>query len=360
VIQKIITGRGFRGVLDYVFKESAELKHEGARIVGGNMGGTNPRELAHEFGMVRRLNHDLARPVHHCPLSLSPGERLTDAQWGAFARDYMERMGFGNAPYVVVTHAENHVHIVASRIDKDGKTVSDRNDRPRSNRVVHELEQAYGLRHAIDPARLDRRPRPQVSRDEVGLAERTGEIPPKLLLAARINEAINRSDGTREGFDRSLRALGVEAHWNIASTGRVSGASFALADYHGAMQPIVKGSQIGKDYSWMRLQGRLEERAHGQDGRAVDAGDRRDPAGDAGPGGRGAAARASDGDTRRREGGGEPGRAGDEDGTARASGTTGVGATGAGAVGAPGRGADAGDPRGGAAAPGGCRASCGR
>jgi len=350
VIQKIITGRGFRGVLEYVFKESAELKHEGARIVGGNMGGTDPRELAHEFGMVRQLNRDLARPVHHCPLSLSPGERLTDEQWGAFARDYMDRMGFGNAPYVVVTHAENHVHIVASRIDKDGKTVSDRNDRPRSNRVVHELEQAYGLHHAIDPARLDRGPRPQVSRDEVGLAERTGEIPPKLLLAARIDEAINRSDGTREGFDRSLRALGVEAHWNIASTGRVSGASFALADYHGAMQPIVKGSQIGKDYSWMRLHGRLEERAHGQDGRVIGAGDRRDPAGDAAPGGRGAATRAGAGDARRRDGGGEPGRAGDRNG---AAGVRGAGVRGAGAAGAPGRGADAGDPRGGTAASGG-------
>jgi len=204
VIQKIITGRGFRGVLDYVFKESAELKHEEARIVGSNMGGTTPRDLAREFGVVRRLNPDLTRAVHHCPLSLPVGERLSDAEWAAFARDYLDRMGFGNAPYVVVAHAENHVHIVASRIGFDGHTVSDANDRPRSNRVVHELEREYGLSHAIDPERMcgegagrPRVSRPQVSRDEIGLAERRGEIPPKLLLAARIDEAITRSDGTR-------------------------------------------------------------------------------------------------------------------------------------------------------------------
>ena len=61
MIQKIITGRGFRGVLDYVFTESTELKHGAARIVGSNMDGTTPRELARAFGDVRRLNRDLCQ-----------------------------------------------------------------------------------------------------------------------------------------------------------------------------------------------------------------------------------------------------------------------------------------------------------
>ncbi len=354
MIQKQQVGRGFRGVLNYVFEKSAELKHEDARIIATNMVGTTPRELATEFGGLRGRNTQQSRPVYHCSLRLPVGERLTEEHWGAFSRDYLDRMGFTNTLYVVVRHAEDHVHIITSRVRFDGKTISNHDDRPRSNKVVHELERVYGLSHAIDPERMrdegvgqPRVSRPQVSRDEVGLAERLGEIPPKLLLAARIDEAIARGDGTRAGFDRSLRTLGVEAHWNIASTGRVNGASYELADYQGAMQPILKGSQIGKEYSWMRLERRLEERVHGQDGRAAGTGDRRDPAGDAAPGGGGAAARVSDGDARRREGGGEPSRAGDRDGAARAGGA------GAGAAGAQGRGADAGDPCGGTAASGG-------
>jgi hypothetical protein len=67
VIQKIITGRGFRGVLDYVLKESAELKHEEARIVGSNIKGTTARELAREFGKARRLNPDLTRQSTTAP-----------------------------------------------------------------------------------------------------------------------------------------------------------------------------------------------------------------------------------------------------------------------------------------------------
>ncbi len=366
MIQKQQVGRGFRGVLNYVFEKSVELGHDEARIVARHLlDGTTPRALATEFGGVRSRNVQQSRPVYHCSLRLPAGERLTEEQWAAFSRDYLGRMGFTDTPYVVVRHAEDHVHIIASRVRCDGTTVSNHDDRPRSNRVVHELERAYGLSHAIDPERMrqehdDGRGRPRVTRDEIGLAERTGEVPPKLLLAARIDEAIERSDGTRAGFDRALAGVGVVAHWNIASTGRVSGASFELADYQGAMQPVLKGSQIGKDYSWMRLERRLEERAYGQDGRAVGAGERRDPAGVAAPrgvgtrdtGDRGAAAHASDGDARRREGSGEPGRAGASDGhTGASDGHT--GASGAGAGGAPGRGADAGDPRGGAAAPGG-------
>ncbi len=357
MIQKQQVGRGFRGVLNYVFEKSAELKHEDARIVATNMVGTTPRELATEFGGLRGRNTQQSRPVYHCSLRLPVGERLSEEHWGAFSRDYLERMGFTNTLYVVVRHAEDHVHIITSRVRFDGKTISNHDDRPRSNKVVHELERVYGLSHAIDPERMrdegvgpSRVSRPQVSRDEVGLAERLGEVPPKLLLAARIDEAIARGDGTRAGFDRALAGVGVVAHWNIASTGRVSGASYELADYQGAMQPILKGSQIGKDYSWMRLERRLEERAHGQDGRVVSAGDRRDPAGDDAPRGRGAATRAGDGDARRRDGGGEPGRAGDREG---AAGVRGAGVRGAGAAGAPGRGADAGDPRGGTAASGG-------
>ncbi len=163
MIQKAVIGAGFRGVLNYVFKESKELEHDRARIVGGNMAGADPRALAREFGAYRRLNTDVDRPVYHCALRLADDERLTDTQWGAVVGAYLERMGFGDTPYVVVAHADHHVHIVASRVRFDGSRVDLWQDRPRSNRAVHELEREYGLSHAIDPARLDRGPRPRVT-----------------------------------------------------------------------------------------------------------------------------------------------------------------------------------------------------
>jgi len=287
MIQKARIGRGFRGVLTYVFAESAERGHDRARIVDSNMAGETPRELAAEFGVFRRLNPDLTRAVYHCSLRLSAEEWLPQADWREFCRDYLAAMGFGASPYVVVQHADDHVHIVASRVQFDGRTVPDSNDRWRSNRVIHALEEKHDLAHARDPERARAR-QPQVSRDEVALAARVGEVPPKFVLAARIDAAVAHSDGTRAGFDAVLDTLGVTAHWNIARTGRIHGASYELRDYQGAMGAVCKGSQVGKGYGWGRLAERLEERRgeHAREGRTggTDARSANDAAGGGVPG----------------------------------------------------------------------------
>jgi len=274
MIQKAQIGRGFRGVLNYVFAESAERGHDPARIVDTNMAGETPRELAAEFGVFRCLNPDLTRAVYHCSLRLPADEHLDDVGWAGFSRDYLAAMGFTDVPYVVVQHAPDHVHLIASRIQCDGRTVSDSNERWRSNGIVHTLEERYGLSHARDPER-ERTPRPQLSRDEIAWAERRGEIPPKLVLAARIDAAIVRSDGTRAGFAQELGTLGVTAHWNIASTGRVQGASYAVRDGGEETRTFFKGSQVGKEYGWSQLAQRLAERQQEQEhGRSDDAGTR--------------------------------------------------------------------------------------
>jgi len=265
VIQKAHIGRGFRGVLNYVCDESAERGHESARILGTNMAGRTPRELAAEFGAFRRLNPDLTRAVYHCSLRLPTHESLSDAGWAGFSRDYLREMGFADTPYVVVQHAGDHVHLIASRIRFDGGTVPDGNDRWRSNAVVHGLEEKYHLSHARDPERgREREASVALDGGEAALAARMEEVPPKLLVAVRIDLAVAQCDGTREGFDEALCGLGVEAQWNVARTGRVHGASFALAGYTGEMQAAFKGSQLGVEYAWGRLSARLDARREEQ------------------------------------------------------------------------------------------------
>ena len=274
MIQKAQIGRGFRGVLNYVFAASAERGHESARIVETNMAGRDPRALAAEFGALRHRNPDLTRAVYHCSLRLPADEHLDDVGWVGFSRDYLAAMGFTDVPYVVIQHAPDHVHVIASRIQCDGRTVPDGNERWRSNRVVYGLEERYGLSHARDPER-ERTPRPQLSRDEIAWAERRGELPPKLVLAARIDAAIVRSDGTRERFEGALDALGVTTRWNVASTGRVQGASYAVRDDAGETRTFFKGSQVGKEYGWSQLAQRLAARQQEQEhGRSDDAGTR--------------------------------------------------------------------------------------
>ena len=131
MIQSISKGRGFGGAASYV------LEKEEARLIGGNMASQTPRALALEAKTFRELNPKLGRACFHAALSLADGERLTDEQWNAIAERYMTAMGFENAPYLVARHADtkhDHVHIVAVRIDKDGKTVNDSQDYERGLR----------------------------------------------------------------------------------------------------------------------------------------------------------------------------------------------------------------------------------
>ena len=64
------------------------------------------------------------------------------------ARDYMEKMGIKDTQYIIGRHFDkehSHVHIAFNRIDNNGKIISDRNDRFRSEKICKELIAKYGL-----------------------------------------------------------------------------------------------------------------------------------------------------------------------------------------------------------------------
>ena len=63
----------------------------------------------------------------------------------------MEKMGYGDQPYVVFKHEDidrHHLHIVSINVDKNGKKLDHNNDFYRSKQITRELEQKYGLRTA--------------------------------------------------------------------------------------------------------------------------------------------------------------------------------------------------------------------
>lgn len=136
-------GRGFRGLSAYL------LRRGRGRIVAGLMAGRTPRELAKEFGLLRRLNPKLTKAVVHLMLSPAPDDPLlTDEQWQAIAQRYMTAMGFANAPWVAVIHQDTdhqHMHLMACRIGFDGKTISDANDFRKSEAIVRKIEAEFGL-----------------------------------------------------------------------------------------------------------------------------------------------------------------------------------------------------------------------
>ena len=74
------------------------------------------------------------------------------------AEAYVQRMGYGDNPYLLYFHADtdhNHVHIVSSRVSKSGEKINDSFEKRESLRHVQEIMQAFnrkelGSKNAID------------------------------------------------------------------------------------------------------------------------------------------------------------------------------------------------------------------
>ena len=245
MIANIVHGNGFRGACSYLLREGKEddLGWEDYRL-DTNMSGRSARQLAHEFGTYRQMNSRVENPVFHAFLRLPSGESLTNDQWRAVAALYLERLGYTNTAYIVVKHPENHIHIVASRIRFDGSSVPTWQERWKSLGAMQEIEREHGLSHPRtrpsreQPSRLVR-----VSAVEQRMAERLGERPVKVELARRIDAALERSDGSREDFTRTLTEAGVQVHWSAGKDGAVRGASFELSEYQRAAASPLEGQQ---------------------------------------------------------------------------------------------------------------------
>lgn len=271
---KVGRGDGFRGVLDYAL--NSEKRPE---IIGGTIAGLNARQLAAEFGYVRKLRPDAKRPVWHCSLSLPPGDHLTGERWNDVAGDFLKEMGFSEStPWVAIRHRDtdkDHIHLVVSRIDLDGSLWHGKWEARTAIEATQELEKRHGLR--LTPGLDNSSGRKQLKKGEIEMALRKEEQPPKLKLQNIIDEALSNGDLTAVKFAETLALSGVEVKANLASTGTFNGFSYAIDGI------AFKGSKLGKAYSWKQLEERGVKYEQDRDYQGLS---------------RFAAARASEGDKR--------------------------------------------------------------
>lgn len=255
-------GKGFRGALDYALGKD---DGNACEIIGGNMIGTNARELAAEFGLSREARPNIKTPVWHVSLRLPKGDNLDSDKWVDIADDFVQEMGLEGHQYVVIRHHEpdgDHIHIIASRISLDGQIYYGRYDAIRAINLTQDLEERYKLTRTKGLDRARPTPRKAPSRNEIEQASRTGEASPRLILQEIVDAATAESGSVFDFLDR-IDAAGAVAHPNVAKTGRMNGFAFEYAGIK------FKGSDLGKAYTWKGLQERGIEYEQDRDGEAL-------------------------------------------------------------------------------------------
>lgn len=241
MIGKQVKGRSFSKLLNYLFGK------DGASLIGSNMEGFTPRELAAEFRFSQQLNPRVKRVVYHASLSLSHTEHLKNDAWHEIAKKYLQAMGFDMNQYAVVRHTDrdhDHAHIIASRIRLDGTTVSDSWDYRRSEAAIRQLEQEYGLQSLHSSQAKDSR---SPTTGEQRLLARTGEESVRVHLQRSLNQAIQTS-ATMPQLIEQLQQKGVSVRVSNHNTGEIKGISYELNGV------AFSGTHLGKAYTFTGLQ----------------------------------------------------------------------------------------------------------
>lgn len=111
-------------------------------------------EKLERFEKLNELNQRATTNTLHVSLNFDPSEKLSKEQMVAIAKAYMEKMGFGDQPYLVYIHHDAghpHIHIVSTAIKKDGKRISLHNiGRNQSTVARKEIEKEFNLVRAED------------------------------------------------------------------------------------------------------------------------------------------------------------------------------------------------------------------
>lgn len=103
-----------------------------------------PTDYANHLKAVSALNKRIREPQLHVAISTTAQEH-DKYQLTEIAHAWMEKMGYAKQPYLIFFHKDtenNHVHIVSTRVDHEGKKISSAFERVRG---VKALNQIMGL-----------------------------------------------------------------------------------------------------------------------------------------------------------------------------------------------------------------------
>jgi hypothetical protein len=227
-------------------------------------------ELPRAAGVLRRADGRQEGPgwVWHASLRLAPEDRhrtFSDQTWAHMVREVLRGAGLiadgdqAGVRWVVVRHAEDHVHVVASLVREDGRREWFRNDFYRCVNATAEVAARMGLRQVGLGRRTGhRRPHPV----EVHKAARQGRftrdgqvLTVRDELRRRVRAAA--AAGSPEEFLTRLHADAVVVAFRESELrpGERTGIKFALAAGTSAGGGPVwfGGGRLAPDLTWPKL-----------------------------------------------------------------------------------------------------------
>ena len=241
MIAKLMKGSGFKGVINYILDPK-----KGTELIDSS--GVRTDDISHiiqSFIDQTNLNSRVSKVVGHISLSFSTQDslKLSNEFMTQVAREYMEKMGIKDTQYIIGRHFDKdhpHVHIAFNRIDNHGKTISDKNDRFRSEKICKELTTKYDLYFASGKEKIKehRLKEPDKTKYEIYQA---------------LREKIPKSRNWKSLLAH-LRNEGIDVHFKYkGNTQEVQGIIFEKNGYH------FNGSKVDRSCSYSKIDFALQQ-----------------------------------------------------------------------------------------------------
>ena len=261
MVAKISHGMSLYGALAYNYEKVAAGTAEilsGNRMISDRLGlpSKDMRLALLSFENYLLANRNTEKPVLHISLSPAPEDRLTDERLAELAERYMQKMGYGNQPYITYKHTDTHnthIHIVSVCVDEQGKKISDAYEHRRSMTACRELEADFGLRNGSDAER--RNLKAELRKVDASLGDvrhQVGNTLKAVLESYRFQ--------TFGEYSALLSTLNIEAKQVRGEYNGVSytGIVYSVTDDTGkVVSPPFKSSRFGKRFGNERLEKRM-------------------------------------------------------------------------------------------------------
>ncbi|MFC8793010.1 relaxase/mobilization nuclease domain-containing protein [Streptomyces cinereoruber] len=267
-------GHKTRGVLNYLYGPGRANEHTDPHLVASFDGfvpdpGRDPDATLAQLATVLDLRVKQAgakapkNHIWHCSIRAAPEDRhLTDDEWATIARRVLNATGI--APdgdpdacrWVAVRHADDHIHIVATKVRGDLRPPRNWNDFLRADKELVAVEKEYGLRQV---PRGDRTAAKRPTRAEQEKAHRTGNArTSREHLRTIVRTAVSAATTTEEFF-RLVEGAGALIDVQYFPSGDVRGYRAALDDDTNAQgKPVwFSGSTLAPDLSYPKIAERL-------------------------------------------------------------------------------------------------------
>lgn len=261
MVAKINRGVSLYGAIIY---NQQKVDDATARIIYGNrmiadVAGT-PEQVVRQtmwaFENYLLANRNTEKPILHISLNPSLDDRLTDGQFAELAKEYMQKMGYGDQPYIVYVHEDidrRHIHIVSTCVNEKGEKIDDAYEWNRSMKACWELERKFGLKQVEDKRKELLEPYLKKADYQNGnVKEQVSNIVKSVFSSYRF-----RSFGEYSALLSCFHIEAKQVRGDFEGT-PYNGIVYTMTDDAG--KPLctpIKSSLIGKRYGYERLEKRI-------------------------------------------------------------------------------------------------------